>query len=412
MDATQLQQKHDEYRRACENARDEAASPEQKAAALKDMFRLRDEIDAALIDDKVAREDAERAAQVEEARNRAAKIAAGIKLPVENPFPLDAIRRYGASKTPKETLSFVIPLDARQMAMMSRPQGADWTTTDTTTYTSYTVPQSWQTDVYMFQIAQSGVLAAGPTILRTANGNQINWPKLTTDMASAAGTQGNAATETNPVFGTAALNSYRLDGWTPIADEVFRDSGVDIEAVLRRLAARSLAAKAAPYYGDIDVGTGTDLPNAITKGITTGKTSASATTPTMDEAIQLYYSVLPQYRAVGKWIGNSAITQAFALMKDDYGRYLWQPSVAAGQPEMFYGKPWFEDSYFDASTTGNIPLIFGDVESAYMVRYVGGIQVDLSRDFAFTSFETTARWAMYHDAETIDTIACKALALA
>lgn len=412
MDATELQKKHDEYRRACENARDEAASPELKKTALEAMFKLRDEIDAALIDEKVAREDAERAAQVAEARNQAAKIAAGVQPPQENPFPLDAVRRYGASKTPKETLSFYIPLDARQMALMNRPQGADWTTSDTTTYTKYTVPQTWQNDVYMFQVAQSGTLAAGPTILRTANGNQINWPKLTTDMSSAAGAEGGAATETNPVFGTAALNSYRVDGWTPIADEVFRDSGVDIEAVLRRLAARSLAAKAAPYYGDIDIGTGIDLPNSITKSITSGKTSASQTAPTMDEAIELYYSVLPQYRAVGKWIGNSTITQAFALMKDDQGRYLWQPSVALGQPQTFYGKPWFEDSYFDASTTGNIPLVFGDIESAYMIRYVGGIQVDLSRDFAFTSFETTARWAMYHDAETIDTIACKALTLA
>ena len=412
MDINELQQKHDDYRRACEQARDDAASPEVKKNALDDMFRLRNEIDAALIDDRIAREDAERAAQVEEARTRAAKLAAGLPRVTDDPFPLERIRAYGKSKTPKETISFTIPMDARQQALMSRPQAADWTTTDTTTYTSYTVPQSWQSQVYMFQVAQSGVLAAGPTTLRTENGNQINWPKLTTDMTSNAGTQGGAATETNPVFGTTALLNYRVDGWTPIADEVFRDSGVDIEAVLRRLAARSLAAKAAPYYGDIDIGTGSDLPNAITVGITNGKTAASQTAPTMDEAIELYYSVLPAYQAVGKWIGNTTITQAFALMKDDEGRYLWQPSVALGQPQTFYGKPWFQDAYFDASTSGNIPLVFGDIESAYMVRFTGGIQVDLSRDFAFTSFETTARWAMYHDADTIDTIACKALTLA
>jgi HK97 family phage major capsid protein len=147
-------------------------------------------------------------------------------------------------------------------------------------------------------------------------------------------------------------------------------------------------------------------------GITNGKTSASQTAPTLDELKELFYSVLPQYRAVGRFVANSTLTLAVALMKDGEGKYMLNPAPAAGEPDTLFGKPWFEDAYFDASASGNIPCIFGDVESAYIVRRIGGIQVDLSRDFAFTSFETTARWAMWHDAALIDTIACKALTLA
>jgi HK97 family phage major capsid protein len=400
---------HEEYRRACEGARDDNASPEARKNAADVMMAKRHELDAALIEDRIDRDDKEREAQVTEARARAAKLVGGLPPIVESPFPLEAIRAYGNSKKPKETLSFLIPFEAKAPI-----KAADWTTSDTTTYSTYTVPQTWQRDVYMFQVAQSGVLAAGPTILPTTNGNQINYPKLTTDMSSLAGTEGGAATETNPVFGTLPLNSYRVDGWTPIADELFRDSGVDIEAVLRRLAARSLAVKAAPYYGDIDIGTGTSLPNAITVGITNGKTSASQTAPTLDEIKECMMSVLPAYRIPGRFIANTTLTLAVALMKDGDGAYIreWQPSPAPGQPDRLFGKPWFEDAYFDASAQGNIPLVFGDIEAAYIVRRIGGIQVDLSRDFAFTSFETTARWAMYHDAGTIDTIACKALTLA
>ncbi len=417
MTSEQLTAIHEEYRRACEAARDENASPEARKNAADDMLAKRHEPDAALIEQKTEQEDREREAQVEQARIAAAKLVAGLPPVVESPFPLEAIRAYGQSNKPKETLSFVMPFAGPMVhpnlaRQFSQPQGADWTTIDTTTYSSYTVPQTWASEVYMFQVAMSGVLAAGPTILNTTNGNQINYPKLVTDMSSAAGAEGTAATETNPVFGTTPLNSYRIDGWTPIADELFRDSGVNIEAVLRTLAARSLAIKAAPYYADIDIGTGSSLPAAITIGITNGKTSASQTAPTMDEAIELYSSLLPQYRAMGSWIGNSTISLAFRLMKDGEGRYLWQPAPSAAEPDRFYGKPWFEDAYFDVSASGNIPLIFGDVAQAYIVRRIGGIQVDLSRDFAFTSFETTARWAMYHDAATIDTIACKALTLA
>jgi HK97 family phage major capsid protein len=403
MDLIKLQELHEGYRRACEAARDEAASPEARKAAADDMLAKRHELDAALIEDKAEREDRDREAQVAEARKGMARMASGTPAATESLFPLEAIRSYGKGTRKGDTLSFAIPTHTIR--------GADWTPTDTTTYSSYTVPQTWAREVYMFQVAQSGVLAAGPTILTTANGNTINYPKLTTDMSSIAGVPGTAATETNPVFGTVPLGNYRVDGWTPIADELFRDSGVDIESILRTLAARSLAAAAAPYYGDIDVGTGSSLPHAITTHITSGLTCASQTVVTLDEAKALMYSVLPGYRAVGKFIGNTAVTLAFALAKDDDGNYMWNPSVVAGEPDRLFGKPYFEDAYFDASATGNIPLVFGDIASAYLVRRIGGIQIDLSRDFAFTSFETTARWAMYHDAATIDAIACKGATL-
>ncbi len=415
MNAETLERLHEDYRRAVEAARDESASPEARKAAASDLIDKRHALDAALIDSQHEREDAERAAQVEAAKARAKLIVAGQPKPETTTFPLEEIRAYGQSTRHGDKLSFTIPFAgvvAPGIAhQFTRPQGADWTTSDTTTYSSYTVPQRWASDLYMFQIAQSGVLAAGPQILATANGNQINYPKLVTDMTSNAGTQGSAATETNPVFGTTPLNSYRIDGWTPIADELFRDSGVDIEAVLRELALRSLAAKAAPYYGDEDIGTGSDLPAAITIGTTAGKTAAGSDTVTLDELKELMYSVLPVYRAVGRWIANSDITLEVALAKDGEGRYMMQPSASAEDPDRVFGKPWYEDAYFDASASAGKVVVFGDIRSAYIVRRIGGIQVDLSRDFAFTSFETTARWAMWHDAATIDTLAAKHIVL-
>ncbi|MCK9629877.1 MAG: phage major capsid protein [Bacteroidales bacterium] len=411
-----LERLHEEYRRACEAARDETASPETRKAAADDMLDRRHALDAALIEAQQVRDDERRQEQVEAARDRAARLVAGLAPVQVSPFPVDDVRAYGQSKKHGETLSFTIPIVGHVAPGLARqfaaPQAADWTTSDTTTYSSYTVPQRWASELYMFQIAQSGVLAAGPTILTTANGNQINYPKLTTDMSSAVGTEGSAATETNPVFGTTPLNSYRVDGWTPLADELFRDSGVDIEAVLRELALRSLAATAAPYYGNADTGTGNSYPAAITVGTTLGKTAAAVDSVTLDELKELMYSVLPAYRAVGRFVGNSDVTLEVALAKDGDGRYMMQPSASAAEPDRVFGKPWYEDAYFDASGSANKCVVFGDVHAAYIVRQIGGIQVDLSRDFAFTSFETTARWAMWHDAATIDTLAVKHLAFA
>ena len=120
-------------------------------------------------------------------------------------------------------------------------KGADWTTSDTDTYASYTVPQSWADEVYMFQVAQSGTLAAGPRILETANGNQINYPTLSTDMTSNAGTdlvmKLCADEETRPdaaglaealhpellnTFKPAFLGRVTLVPYFPLTDDVLR----------------------------------------------------------------------------------------------------------------------------------------------------------------------------------------------
>lgn len=403
MNVEELRRLHGEYRQHIDAARDESASDEARATAQALALDARRSLDEAFIQAEQDRADDARMGAIE-ARADAQRTASGLIVPQTSPIPIDQLRAYGQSKKHGESLSFTVPI--------STPQGADWTTTDTTTYSSYTVPQTWADSVYMFRVATSGVLKAGPTMLNTANGNQINYPKLTTDMSSAAGAEGVAATETNVVFGTTPLNSYRVDGFTPISDELFRDTGVDLNQVLRDLAGRSLAVKAAPYYGDIDIGTGSSLPAAITVGITSGVTAASVDSVTLNEVRQLYASVLPGYRMNGSFICNSDIWVELMLKMDDNGNYQWQPSNIVGQPDTLLGKPIYEDAYFDASATGNIPMIFGDVKAAYIVRNIGGIEVSISRDFAFTSFESTVRWAMWHDAAQIDAIACKAITLA
>lgn len=394
-----LRQLHEEYRRAVEAARDESLSDEARATAQADMIEKRHALDAALVEAEEAREDEAREAAVE-ARMAAMKKLADVKPAIRpNAFPIEQLRAFANREVDK--VSFMAMPESR----------TDMTTSDTTGYGSYTIPQSWYDRVVTFQLAQSGVLQAGPTIIQTSNGAQINVPTLTTDLTSVAGSEGAAATVTNYVFGQALLNQYRIDGFVALSDELLRDSDM-IEGVLADLAGRSLGAKMAGYLGDIDVGTGSSAPAAITVGVTSAVTAASTTAVTMDELKTLYYSVLPGYRAQGKWIANSAVTLATALMKDDNGNYMWHPSVLAGQPDTFMGKPWFEDAYFDASASGNIPVVFGDVAAAYWVRRIGGIEVGFSRDFAFTSFETTMRFAMWFDAVTVDAIAVKGITLA
>jgi HK97 family phage major capsid protein len=64
-------------------------------------------------------------------------------------------------------------------------------------------------------------------------------------------------------------------------------------------------------------------------------------------------------------------------MKDSQGQYLWQPSLQAGTPTTFNGKPVYNVEAMDSTvaTTKEV-AIFGDIKSAYQVldKQQGSIQ--------------------------------------
>ena len=400
MNAEDLKRLHEEYRVAVEASR-HPESDEAADKAASDMIDLRHKLDAALIEDKADREDEQRQEAVE-ARLATAKAVSGIVVPDKPLIDRGVINDYLAKRT--NTVNFEMPFVEQRTDVTSAASGA---------YGSYLPSQVWADKLAKFQVAQSGVLAAGPHIIRTATGNQMNFPKLVTDATAAATSEGSASGVGNPVFGTTPLNSYRVDIHMLISDELLADSAVNLEDELSTLAMRAIAIIAAPYYNDTDIGTGAaGVPAAVAIGSTLGKTAAGVDTVTMDEVKELFHSVLPAYRANGKFVANSDLTLEVMLMKDDTGNYLVQPSIMASEPDRVFGKPWIEDAYADVSATANVGVIlFGDFAQAYIVRFSRGIEVGLSRDFMFTSFETTLRAAIWHDAATIDTIAVKHLVL-
>jgi HK97 family phage major capsid protein len=381
-------------------ARDESLSDEARTKAGADLVAKREALDAALIQKEQEREDEQRLAAVE-AREAAAKKLSAVQPRVDNGLPIDDIRTVVSGE--RNRLDVMLPLESR----------TDMVTSDSTVYAQYTVPQSWASEVINFQIAGSGVLKAGPTILTTASGNQINMPILVTDASSTDTAEGTAASVTNPVFGTAALNANRFVRFFSVSNKLLADTGVDMNSLLREYASRSIAAVVNPYFADPDTGTGaTGIPAAVQIGATTGKTSALSTTTNLDDWKELMHSVLPQYRASGRaaWVANSAETLAMALRRDDTGNYIWQPSNMASAPDRLWGYPWYEDAYADTTASGNEPGMFGDFKAAYVVRYGhGGMQFIADKSFAVTSFETTFVWGLWVDAVTVDTLAVKTL---
>lgn len=106
--------------------------------------------------------------------------------------------------------------------------------------------------------------------------------------------------------------------------------------------------------------------------------SGSATAILLDGIIDLYYALAPAYRQRGAWLLNGSSLASIRKIKDGNGLYIWQPALAAGQPETILGRPVVEAVDMPDVSGNAFPVMFGDFASAF--RIYDRISLSLLRD--------------------------------
>lgn len=86
-----------------------------------------------------------------------------------------------------------------------------------------------------------------------------------------------------------------------------------------------------------------------------------------DALISLMYDMPATYRASGTWVMNGATLAEIRKLKDGDGRYLWQASYQAGQPETILGRPVIEAVDMPDIAEDATPVIFGDFGRGYRI---------------------------------------------
>ena len=102
-----------------------------------------------------------------------------------------------------------------------------------------------------------------------------------------------------------------------------------------------------------------------------GVTAGSATAVTIDDVINLVYSLKAPYRKNAKFLMNEATVSLIRKLKDGNGNYLWQPSVQAGQPDKILGYDVFTTPFAPTIAGGALAIAFGDF-SNYWIGDRGG----------------------------------------
>ena len=166
--------------------------------------------------------------------------------------------------------------------------------------------------------------------------------------------------ESDDSFGQVSIGAYKLGTMIKVSEELLNDSVFDLQSYISREFARRIGAKEeeAFFTGD---GKGKPLGVlAATGGAETGVTAASATAVTADELMDLYYSLKSPYRKKSMWVLNDSTIKAIRKLKDNNGQYLWQPSLAAGTPDMILGRPIKTSAYMPVMAAGAKTIAFGD----------------------------------------------------
>ena len=167
--------------------------------------------------------------------------------------------------------------------------------------------------------------------------------------------------ESDDSFGQVSIGAYKLATMLKVSEELLNDSVFDLPSYIAREFARRIgAAEEEAFFTGNGTGKPTGILNA-TGGAETGVTAASATAISMDEVMDLYYSLRAPYRRNAVFIMNDSTVKAIRKLKNGNGDYLWQPSLTAGQPDTLLGRPVYTSSYMPAIAAGNKTILFGDL---------------------------------------------------
>ena len=165
--------------------------------------------------------------------------------------------------------------------------------------------------------------------------------------------------ESDDAFGMVSIGAYKLATMIKVSEELLNDSVFDVPAYIAKEFARRIGAaeEEAFFTGD---GKGKPTGILAATGAEVGVTAAAANAITMDEVMDLFYSLRAPYRRNAVFIMNDSSVKALRKLKTQNGDYIWQPSVQVGEPDKLLGRPIYTSSYMPALEAGAKGILFGD----------------------------------------------------
>ena len=256
----------------------------------------------------------------------------------------------------------------------------------------YLVPDEYERTL-IEALEEENIFRQMATIITTSSGDRKIPVVATKGTASWVDEEG-VIPEADDAFGQVSIGAYKLATMIKVSEELLNDSVFNLEQYIAKEFARRIGAKEEEAFF---VGDGTGKPTGIfnaTGGAGVGVTTASATAITIDEIMDLFYSLKSPYRKNAVFVTNDATVKSIRKLKDGNGQYLWQPSVTAGQPDTILNRPLKTSVYVPGIAAVAKTIAFGDFSYYWVADRQGRAFQRLNELFAATGqvgFKATQR---------------------
>jgi len=277
------------------------------------------------------------------------------------------------------------------------------------------MPTSFVHQLYVYLVDTSSIRQAGATVISTTTGEQILVPRSTAEGAALWTAEGGALSASDPTLSSVTLGSNKLGKLIQVSKELATDVGFDLVGYLAQSAGRNIGVASNAAYVS---GTGTTQPNGFLNAAAVGFTGAAGAGGTVglptatggdygaDILVNMYHSVIPQYRPRASWMMNDSTIKTIRKLKDTLGRFIWEPSLQAGVPDSILGKPVYANPAMPTFGVSTKPIAFGDF-SAYYIRDVTPLRFERSDEYAFGTDLVSFRALMRTDGVLVDSNAIK-----
>jgi len=219
----------------------------------------------------------------------------------------------------------------------------------------YLVPDEFERQL-IEALEDENIMRRLGTVIQTGGGERII-PVVASKGTAEWVDEADLIPESSDTFAQVKLGAHKAATMIKVSMELLKDSAFSVEGYIAREFARRIGAieEEAFFVGD-----GAKKPTGLLNTAEVGKTAASATTITIDDLIDLYYSLRTPYRGRAAFICNEDTVKLIRKLKDNNGQYLWQPSVQEGSPDRILGRPIYTSGFMPTMAAGAKAVAFGD----------------------------------------------------
>ncbi len=101
--------------------------------------------------------------------------------------------------------------------------------------------------------------------------------------------------------------------------------------------------------------------------VASGAAGAFVASNPQDKLVELMHSLRAPYRQGASWVMNSSTLATIRKFKTTDGAFIWQPGMAAGQPDTLLGYPVVEAEDMPDIAANSLSVAFGNFKAGYLI---------------------------------------------